>query len=386
MVKNSPALSDKSNILGNLRFLPQDLLEALRSLDLEKLQEIRIRADKPVMVLIDGRFIKLSAAQSFQSSLNKNQQTQTAQPQAAITASNWANQSYFKRITPAINTSSFSHQSPNTPSVSIIKNNLNKTGDSVSANSSICQHDRFIKCNQAQIAQIVLRAAEFSIYAYNNQISSGYITIAGGIRIGIAGEIVYDKDKIKTQKNISSLVIRIPHQIKGCANRVFSRINHAKNKNTLVISPPGAGKTTLLRDLARQVADAGHNTLLVDERSELAACVGGVAQLDIGECADIISGAKKDYAFSFGIRSLRPSFIFTDELGGRDDIDAIVQAACSGVSVIASVHADGIEGLKARSEFDKLFLNKIFGTYIVLSLRRGAGTYEKILDENFVQI
>ena len=324
-------------MLDKLLFLPPAVVSALKKLDWQKLQEIRIRADKPISVLINGRFLQL-----FECGASGYAAGETGAVHGGV--------------------------------------NAGYSGVSSGVNGAAGR--KVLKCSAAEIAQIVLRAAEFSIYAFNSQISAGYLTIAGGIRIGVAGEVVYDSitGAVKTQKNYGSLVLRIPHEIVGCADRAYRSISGARNKNTLIISPPGAGKTTLLRDLCRQISDAGHNTLLVDERNELAACMGGLARLNVGQNTDIVNNAQKDYAFSFGIRSLRPDYIITDELGGADDIAAVLRAASSGVKVVASVHAADISELKRRAEFLAAFDSKVFGRFVVLSLTRGAGTYEKILD------
>ena len=295
----------QNELLDKLRFLPYAVLTALHKLDIEHLQELRIRANKPVSILYKNKFNPLL--------------------------------------------------------------NLNN-------NSKII-------VSAKEIATIILRAAEFSIYAFNNQLTCGYITIQGGIRIGVAGEIVYEGDVVRAQKNFTSLIIRIPHEIHGCANRAYKTIQASKNKNTLIISPPGAGKTTLLRDLTRQISNAGNNTLLVDERNEIAACLDGVARLDIGDNTDIINNGQKSYAFSFGVRSLRPDYIITDELANHDDIKSAIYTSKCGVNVIASVHASTISDLKAKSEFSEALHQKIFGRYIILSSKYGAGTYERILDE-----
>ncbi|MCL2676138.1 MAG: stage III sporulation protein AA, partial [Firmicutes bacterium] len=148
-----------------------------------------------------------------------------------------------------------------------------------------------ITVTAGQISEAVLRAAEFSIYAVNNHLSQGFITVGGGVRVGVAGEVVYEGEKIKTQKSFSSLVVRVPHEVKGCADPAFAALCGSINKSTLLISPPGCGKTTILRDLCRRVSDAGYNTLLVDERSEIAASRGGAATLNVGINTDIVSGA-----------------------------------------------------------------------------------------------
>ena len=120
-----------------------------------------------------------------------------------------------------------------------------------------------------QMLQFVLaRATENSLYAFNNQIKQGFITAKGGIRIGIAGESVNSDNFMPTTiKNINSLNIRLPHEVKNCALTGFKfMVGSSGIKNTLIISPPGAGKTTFLRDIARLISkqEIIYNCLIVD--------------------------------------------------------------------------------------------------------------------------
>ena len=236
---------------------------------------------------------------------------------------------------------------------------------------------------------VLKKATENSLYAYNNQIKQGFITAIGGIRLGIAGESVNsDNFMPTTMKNINSINIRVPHEVKDCSNVAFKFIYNKDSgiKSTLIISPPGAGKTTLLRDVSRKISLVGesviYNTLLVDERFEIASTVNGCPLLDVGEYTDVVSGASKKFAFSNGIRALRPDVIITDELMGKEDVDACKKAVLAGVRVIATLHGDGINILRNKKEFCDVLTNKIFDRYIVLSNRNGVGTYEGVFDEN----
>ena len=57
---------------------------------------------------------------------------------------------------------------------------------------------------------ILARATDLSLYKYNNQIKNGFISVAGGIRIGIAGEVVVGDDGlIKTIKNPINIIYSI---------------------------------------------------------------------------------------------------------------------------------------------------------------------------------
>lgn len=200
----------------------------------------------------------------------------------------------------------------------------------------------------SEIEEVMLKASGHSIYAVNDQIKSGFLSLAGGVRIGVCGEVVLGK----TIKNFTSLNIRFPHEIVGCASGIIRHIARERGcYNTLIVSAPGIGKTTLLRDLARQLSNRGSNVLIADERYEIAAYTDGKS-LDVGKNSDVISGAAKDFAFTQGIRYMRPDIIVVDEITSGDDAKAVCRACSSGVSVIASIHATGFEYRERFSELN----------------------------------
>ena len=244
-----------------------------------------------------------------------------------------------------------------------------------------------IFCEKEEIENIVFRASECSIYAVNEQIKKGFLTIGGGVRIGIAGTVVCEGNEIKTIKNFSSLVIRIPHKVKNCSLGCFSHIlKENKFLNTLIISPPGSGKTTFLRDILFQLSSRNicFNVVVLDERGE----IFGSAQsnlLDSNFC-DVLSFINKENGVEFGIRALSPSLIFCDELGTEADSKAIDYASNCGVGVVSTIHGSTLNEIKQKDCFKNLVDKKVFERYIVLSSREGPGTLEAIYDENFVQL
>lgn len=242
-----------------------------------------------------------------------------------------------------------------------------------------------IVCQVKHIKDILVRATEYSLYAVNNQICQGYLTIQGGIRIGIAGETVWNEDSLKTIKNYNALNIRIPHEVTGCAEKVIQFMGQREIKNTLFISPPGAGKTTLLRDTARILGSSEpyRNILVIDERNEIAAMNDGKMLLNVGINTDVMNGCNKTFAFTRVIRAMRPDIIITDELFDGNDVAAVAYAVSSGVKVIASVHAADHLDLLNKPGFADLIKKKLFGCFVNISDRHGPGTIDGVFDENF---
>ena len=112
--------------------------------------------------------------------------------------------------------------------------------------------------SEKEILEIFEKICENSVYSYRKQICEGFITIKGGHRIGLTGNVVMEEQKIVNINYISSLNFRIARQKIDCSKKLLRYvINIEKNNiyNTLIISPPGCGKTTILRDLIRTISN-----------------------------------------------------------------------------------------------------------------------------------
>ncbi|MGL5245873.1 MAG: stage III sporulation protein AA [Sarcina sp.] len=236
------------------------------------------------------------------------------------------------------------------------------------------------------IKNILQKISNYSLYAFEEEIKQGYITIQGGHRIGLAGQCVIENDSIKTIKNIASLNIRICREVIGCSNDIVKDlVKDGQVLNTLIISPPKCGKTTLLRDIARNISNGslnlniiGKRTVIVDERSEVAACYNGIPQMNVGIRTDVYDNCIKSEGMMIAIRSMGPEVIICDEIGTYKDMEALLMAYNSGVKIIATMHGQSIEDIYNRPVLKDVLSNKIINNVIVLSNREGIGTIEGI--------
>ena len=246
--------------------------------------------------------------------------------------------------------------------------------------------ERALIASPSMVNDVVVRGSDFSLYAVNDQLKAGFLTIRGGVRIGVAGETVLGSHgEVSTVKNFTSVNIRIPHEVKNAADKLYKFCCQNGVHNTLIVSPPGAGKTTVLRDLARRLGNQTPplNILVADERNELAASHMGAAQLDIGIRTDVIANCSKAFAFSAGIRAMAPDVIITDELSGAADAAAVEYAAASGVKIIASAHATDHLDIMSKPGFEGLIKKRVFSRYTDLSVSLGPGTVDGIFDADF---
>lgn len=226
---------------------------------------------------------------------------------------------------------------------------------------------------------ILQRISNYSLYACEEDIKQGFITIKGGHRVGIAGECVMDGGKIKTIKNIASLNIRISRQRIGCSKEIIKYIyNDGTVYNTMIISPPKCGKTTILRDISRVLSEKGKKISIIDERSEVAACYKGIPQMDVGIRTDVLDNCLKSEGMIMAIRSLSPEVLICDEIGMTEDIEALLMAFNSGVNIIVTLHGKSIEDLYNRKVFEDIISNNILKRVIILGNSRGVGTIENV--------
>lgn len=243
---------------------------------------------------------------------------------------------------------------------------------------------------QNEILNILQSLCNNSIYSYQSQICDGYITLQGGHRVGITGNVAMKDGKITNVNYVSSLNFRIAREIIGASDEilkeVITRINSQNNlknsnsdtsnleiNNTLIVSKPGCGKTTVLRDLVRNISNKGFTVSLIDERGEIASMYKGIPQNDIGLRTDVMDNVTKSLGMKIAVRTMAPQVIVADEIGTEGDLEAINYGICSGVKGIFTAHGSDISELRQNETLNKLYEEKLFKRIIFLENRGKIG-------------
>jgi len=307
-------MKDKDEIIPIFSLTIREILERAR-LDFDKLQEIRLRAEGPLLIQYDG-------AEFF----------------------------------------------------------LTKTGERCKT------AEQAFRVTRREIQETMEFVGKYSLYAYEEELKQGYLTLQGGHRVGVAGKVVLEGDKVKSIRYISCLNIRLSHQIVGCGDAVLPFIYDASGvRHTLIISPPRCGKTTLLRDVIRQISNGsrglkGYTVGVVDERSEICGCYLGVPGNDVGIRTDVMDACPKAEGMMMMVRSMAPEVLAVDEIGRYEDIHAIETALFCGCRLLATVHGSSLSDIQSKPLFQRLMEEKVFERYIILCHGNRVGEVSQILD------
>lgn len=216
---------------------------------------------------------------------------------------------------------------------------------------TVLPEDDTMRTTRPMLDEIFRHLCDSSIYAHQNEIRNGFLTLHGGHRAGICGTAILQDEKIANLREISGINLRIAREFPGAADTLLPFIRSSgRIRGMILAGPPGCGKTTVLRDLARQLSGGALGRCrvsIVDERGEIAATYHGVPQNDVGQC-DVLDGYPKGEGILQAVRALSPDVVICDEIGGAEDARAVAASLNAGTAVIASAHASSMEELFGR--------------------------------------
>lgn len=249
--------------------------------------------------------------------------------------------------------------------------------------------DNAYRVSAVDLSEALERMTLSSLYAAEEELRQGFLTLPGGHRVGVTGEAVLQNGRLQTLKHISALNLRLAHEVRGRGIKVLPWLlgRDGSFKHTLVLSAPRAGKTTLLRDLIRLLSEgvpelglAGKTVGVVDERGEIAGMWQGKPTYDLGCRTDILDACPKAIGISLLVRSMAPQIIAMDELGHPDDVEAVADALRTGVKILSTAHAGSLEEARERPILRLLFEQGVFERVVLLSRKNGPGTIEGVID------
>lgn len=211
-----------------------------------------------------------------------------------------------------------------------------------------------------ELRETLSRAARYSVHSYAESLRHGFVTLAGGHRLGVCGTAAEENGQVITVRGLSSLNLRIARQYPGLGEQIALWVGEKPPQSVLLLSPPGLGKTTLLREWVRLVSDRGYTVAVADERSEIAALADGAPQFAVGRCTDVLEGCSKKQAALMLLKTMSPALLAFDEITAPADVEAVSLCAHCGVAVLATAHAADADGLRRRPLYRRLLALGVF--------------------------
>lgn len=239
-----------------------------------------------------------------------------------------------------------------------------------------------MEISQTDLEQLCDIVTGYSRYAVSDTMAQGYLTAAGGFRVGLCGTAVMREGESRNLRDISSATVRIGREYAGISDAFLPELMDGDRFcSTLILAPPGLGKTTLLRDMIRSLSDGACTRLpkrvaVADERGEIAGMYHGAPQLAVGCHTDVLDGCPKSLGIPILLRSASPQIIAVDEITLRSDLYAMIAAANCGVALLATVHAGDGSELRRKPLFAQLLRTRVFERAVTIRCEGGVRQYE----------
>ncbi len=225
---------------------------------------------------------------------------------------------------------------------------------------------------QKEMDDLLFALCGGSLYAFEETLCQGFLSLSDGIRVGVAGDASVHNGQVRSIRHTKVLVFRLSGTTQVSALPLLNRIRKDKG-SILVFAPPGVGKTTLLRAAAREAAlpASGMRVAVIDCRGEL-----GPYLSDPSLNLSLLSGYPKHRGMEIAIRTLSPDLILSDEIGSVADAEAVLEASQAGVPLLCTAHGDTVTGLLARPYMESLHRHRAFSCYARLYRQEAQAAFD----------
>ncbi len=216
-----------------------------------------------------------------------------------------------------------------------------------------------LSLSRSEIEKIFTSLTGGALYAHRSTVEEGYISLGGGVRVGVCGQARYEGDRLVGISDVSSLLVRIPSEECSFAEKLCSAFEETRS-GMLIIAPPSGGKTTALRALIKRLATrkVGLRISVIDERGELD--TEDFSSLGV----DVFKGYRRGEGMRIAIRVMSPEVIAVDELGASRESEDMLESLLSGVKFIATAHGSDFEEVKNRRNLIPFFSLGVFDTLV----------------------
>ena len=204
-------------------------------------------------------------------------------------------------------------------------------------------------------------------FAHRDDMCRGFISLDGGIRVGVCAEARYEKNAVVGIGEVSSLVFRIPSSECSFGKELYAQWCALGSGGMLICSAAGEGKTSALRTLARLIGSAEPplRVVVVDERCEFD--IESYSRAHV----DILRGYRRALGIDIAIRTLCAEVLIVDEISSDEDARAMLLSVGAGVRVIATAHARCFSDLMRRGYVRELILSGLFDTVCAITRKNG---------------